>query len=168
MGINEPPDQIFGKLMSISDELMWKYWLFLTDLRNSEVDGLKSEVESGALHPMEAKKHLACRIVERFHNRPAAESALEEFNLRFGKRDLDSVELPKVSAAELGNDLVSAIVTAYSRGFGIARSRSEVRRLLAQGSVQWRGEKITSPNMPVSFAPGEILRLDKTRAVRLN
>src|ERR1700760_1705734 len=122
--------------------------------------------QSPAIHPMEAKKQLASRIVERFHNRAAAESALEEFNLRFGRRDLDSVELPKVSASELGNDLVSAIVMAYSKCFGIARSRSEVRRLLAQGSIQLRGEKITNPNVRVSFAPGEILRLDKTRAVR--
>ena len=73
------------------------------------------------------------------------DAALEEFNLRFAKRDLDSVELPKVSAAELGDDLVSAIVTAYSKGFGIVKSRSEARRLLEQGSVQWRGEKITNP-----------------------
>jgi tyrosyl-tRNA synthetase len=156
VGICEAPKEMFGKLMSISDTLMTRYY-----------DILFGE-QSPVIHPMEAKKQLASRIVERFHNLAAAESALEEFNLRFGKRDLDSVELPKVSAAELGNDLVSAVVTAYSKGFGIARSRSEVRRLLAQGSVQWRGEKITSPNTPVSFAPGEILRLDKTRAVRLN
>jgi tyrosyl-tRNA synthetase len=156
VGICEAPKEMFGKLMSISDVLMTRYYEVIFG------------EQPPAIHPMEAKKQLASRIVERFHNRPAAEIALEDFNLRFGKRDLDSVELPKVSAAELGGDFVSAIVTAYSKGFGIARSRSEVRRLLAQGSVQWRGEKITSPNAQVSFAPGEILRLDKTRAVRLS
>ena len=106
--------------------------------------------------------------MEQFHDRSAAQDALEEFNLRFAKRDLDSVELPKVKAAELGDELVSAIVTAYSKGFGIVRSRSDARRLVEQGSVQWRGEKITNPKAQISFAPGEILRLDKTRAVRLD
>jgi len=106
--------------------------------------------------------------VEQFHDRLAAQDALEEFNLRFAKRDLDSVELPKVAVAELGDDLVSAIVAAYAKGFGIVKSRSDARRLVEQGSVQWHGEKITNPKAQIGFAPGEILRLDKTRAVRLN
>jgi len=155
VGICEAPTEMFGKLMSISDVLMGRYY----------------EVLLGeplpAIHPMEAKKQLAARIVERFHNRSAAEAALEEFNLRFAKRDLDSVDLPTVSAAELGSDLVSAIVTAYAKGFGIVKSRSDARRLTEQGSVQWRGEKITNPKAQLNFTPGEILRLDKTRAVRL-
>ena len=116
---------------------------------------------------MEAKKRLAARVVEQFHDRPAAEAALEEFNLRFAKRDLDSVTLPTVNAADLKDDVISAVVTAYAKGFGIVRSRSEVRRLVEQGSVQWRGEKITNPKVQISFIPGEILKLDKTRAVRL-
>jgi tyrosyl-tRNA synthetase len=155
VGVAEAPTEMFGKLMSISDVLMGRYY----------------EVLLGeplpAIHPMEAKKQLAARIVERFHNRSAAEAALEEFNLRFAKRDLDSVDLPTVRAAELGSDLVSAIVTAYAKGFGIVKSRSDARRLTEQGSVQWRGEKITNPKAQLNFTPGEILRLDKTRAVRL-
>jgi tyrosyl-tRNA synthetase len=155
IGISEAPKEMFGKLMSISDILMSRYY-----------EVLMGE-ELPAIHPMEAKKQLAARIVEQFHDRSAAETALEEFNLRFAKRVLDSVDLPTVSAAELGDDLVSAVVTAYLKGFGIVRSRSEARRLAEQGSVQWRGEKITNPKAQVRFAPGEILRLDKTRAVRL-
>jgi tyrosyl-tRNA synthetase len=155
VGICEEPTEMFGKLMSISDVLMGRYYEVLLG------ESLP------ATHPMEAKKQLAARIVERFHDRLAAEAALEEFNLRFGKRDLDSVDLPTVSAAELGSDLVSAIVTAYAKGFGVVRSRSDARRLTEQGSVQWRGEKITDPKAQLNFTPGEILRLDKTRAVRL-
>jgi tyrosyl-tRNA synthetase len=155
VGICETPKEMFGKLMSISDVLMARYYEVLF--------GEKLP----AIHPMDAKKQLAARIVERFHDRAAAEAALDEFNLRFAKRDLDSVELPEVSAAELGDDLVSAIVAAYSKGFGIMRSRSDARRLVEQGSVQWRGEKITDPKAQISFTPGEILRLDKTHAVRL-
>jgi tyrosyl-tRNA synthetase len=155
VGICDEPKEMFGKLMSISDVLMGRYYEVLL--------GEKLP----AIHPMEAKKELAFKIVEQFHDRPAAQTALEEFNLRFAKRDLDSVELPKVSATELGDDFVSAIVTAYSKGFGIVRSRSEARRLVEQGSIQWRGEKITNPKAQIRFTPGEILKLDKTRAVRL-
>jgi tyrosyl-tRNA synthetase len=156
VGICEPPREMLGKLMSISDVLMVRY----------------SEVLFGeklpAIHPMEAKKRLAVRVVEQFHDRSAAQEALEEFNLRFAKRDLESVELPRVKAAELGDDLVSAVVAAFAKGFGVVKSRSEARRLVEQGSVQWRGEKIANSKAQISFAPGEILRLDKTRAVRLD
>src|SRR3984893_3824372 len=155
VGICEAPTEMFGKLMSISDVLMGRYYEVL----------LGEKVP--AIHPMEAKKELAFKIVEQFHDRPSAATALEEFNLRFAKRDLDSVELPMVRATELGVDFVSAIVTAYSEGFGIVRSRSEARRLVEQGSVQWRGEKITNPKAEIRFTPGEIFKLDKTRAVRL-
>jgi tyrosyl-tRNA synthetase len=155
VGISEAPREMFGKLMSISDELMARYYQVL----------LSEELP--AVHPMEAKKRLAFRIVERFHDRSAAQASLEDFNLRFAKRDLDSAELPKVRVVELGEDIISAIVTAYSQGFGIIKSRSEARRLVEQGSVQWRGEKVTDPKVRISFTPGEVLKLDKTRAVRL-
>lgn len=155
VGICEPPGEMFGKLMSISDVLMARYYevLFGETLP--------------AIHPMEAKKHLASRVVEQFHDRTAAETALKEFNLRFEKRDLDSVDLPEVRSAKLGGDVVSAVVMAYSEGFGVNRSRSDARRLVEQGSVQWRGEKVTDPKAEVRFAEGGILRLDKTRAVRV-
>ena len=72
IGINEPPAEMYGKLMSISDDLMWKYWLFLTDLRKSEIDGLQAEVDAGTLHPMEVKKRLARTITAGFHGEAAA------------------------------------------------------------------------------------------------
>jgi tyrosyl-tRNA synthetase len=155
IGISEAPREMFGKVMSISDELMGRYYQVL----------LSEELP--AVHPMEAKKQLAFRIVDQFHDRSAAQASLEDFNLRFAKRDLDSAELPKVRVAELGEDIISAVVTAYSQGFGLVKSRSEARRLIEQGSVQWRGEKLANPKVRISFTPGEVFRLDKTRAVRL-
>jgi tyrosyl-tRNA synthetase len=155
VGISESPRAMFGKLMSISDELMGRYYEVLLSERQPPV------------HPMEAKKQLASRIVEQFHDRSAAQAALDDFDLRFAKRDLDSAELPSVRVVELGEDIISAVVTAYSQGFGLSRSRSEARRLVEQGSVQWRGEKVTDPKTRISFTPGEVLKLDKTRAVRL-
>jgi len=155
VGISESPRDMFGKLMSISDELMARYYVVLLSERPPSV------------HPMEAKKQLASRIVEQFYDRSAARAALDDFNVRFAKRDLDSAELPSVRVVELGEDIISAVVTAYSQGFGISKSRSEARRLVEQGSVQWRGEKVTDPKLRISFIPGEVLKLDKTRAVRL-
>jgi len=155
VGITDPPTEMFGKLMSISDALMRHYYNLLLSEDMSDI------------HPMEAKKLLAFRIVERFHDRPAAQRALEDFETRFAKRDLESADLPRVDISRLGIDIVSAVVAAYAQGFKQTKSRSEVRRLVEQGSVQWRGEKITDPRASPSFQPGEVLKLDKTRAVRL-
>jgi tyrosyl-tRNA synthetase len=155
IGLTEPASTMFGKVMSISDELMSRYYEVL----------FGETVPSG--HPMDAKKALAAKIVTRYHDRASAQAALEEFNLRFGKRDLAAAELPEISVGLLGNDIVSAVVTAYAHVFQTTKSRAEARRLIEQGSVQWQGEKVTDPKAKPVFQPGGILKLDKTRAVRL-
>jgi tyrosyl-tRNA synthetase len=116
---------------------------------------------------MEAKRALASKIVTRFHDQAAARSAREEFDLRFAKRDLAAAELPEVRLKDLGGDLVSAVVAAYNQGFQTTKSRAEARRLIEQGSIQWLGEKITDPKAKPAFQAGGVLKLDKTRAVRL-
>jgi tyrosyl-tRNA synthetase len=155
VGICDPPGDMFGKVMSISDALMARYYAILFG------------EAPPSIHPMEAKKQLASRVVEQFHDRAAAETALNVFNLRFEKRDLESLDLPEVSAAKLDGDIVSVVVKAYAEAFSVIRSRSDARRLVEQGSVQWRGEKVTDPKSLVQIAEGGILRLDKTRAVRV-
>jgi tyrosyl-tRNA synthetase len=156
VGINEPPTEMFGKLMSISDQLMARYYNILLGEALPEI------------HPMNAKKELAFRIVERFHDRVAAKSAFDDFELRFARRDLAAAELPRVRLSALGEDIVSAVVAAFAQGFNLAKSRSDARRLVEQGSVQWRGEKVSDPKARIQFAPGEVLRLDKTHAVRVD
>jgi tyrosyl-tRNA synthetase len=98
IGIHEPPAEMYGKLMSISDDLMWKYWTLLTDLRGSEITKMQAEVASGALHPMQAKKNLAYTITRDFHSQAEADSATENWSLQFQKgglsRDLELVEIP--------------------------------------------------------------------------
>jgi len=155
IGISEPPSDMFGKLMSISDDLMVHYYAILLAEKNPNI------------HPMEAKKQLASRIVERFHDRSAADQALRDFELRFAKRDLGSIQLPEVPMTALGGDILSAVAAAYLLGFQITKSRSEARRLVEQGSVQWKSEKVTDPKARPLFAPGELLKLDKTRAIRI-
>lgn len=155
VALNEPPGDMFGKIMSISDELMVRYYDLL----------LREPIPSGT-HPMEAKKSLARRITARFHDEAAAAHALEEFNKRFSARDLDSAELSGYLPGA-ARDFVSLVVEAYAQCFQISRSRSDARRLLEGGSVQWRGEKVSDAK--AVLPPGEtgVLKLDKTRAVRI-
>src|SRR5271168_3502079 len=90
IGINDAPAEMYGKLMSISDALMWSYWTLLTDLRQSEIDKMQADVASGALHPMEAKKRLARTIVAGFHSEEAAKEADENWAKRFQRGQFPS------------------------------------------------------------------------------
>jgi tyrosyl-tRNA synthetase len=102
IGINEPPSEMYGKLMSISDELMWKYFLFLTDLRGSEVEALKAEVAAGTLHPMAAKKRLARSITADFHGEEAALAADENWAKMFQQKIVTGeIESVPVEAAKI-------------------------------------------------------------------
>jgi tyrosyl-tRNA synthetase len=156
VGVTEAPTEMFGKLMSISDELMARYYLLLLG------------EDMPAIHPMQAKKELARKIVARYHSEELAAAALEDFNTRFSKRDLQQADLPTVSISDLGTDIISAVVAAYQNGFQITKSRGDARRLVEQGSIQLRSEKITDAKASPSYSNGDVMRLDKTRAVRLS
>jgi tyrosyl-tRNA synthetase len=161
VGVSEAPGDMFGKLMSISDKLMERYYLLLLSK------------ETPAIHPMEAKKQLAFEIVARYHSTAAANAALDDFNLRFSKRDLAHAELPALSLEGVQPDLISIVVAAYAQGFSASRSRSDARRLIEQGSVQLvkagtdQPEKLSDVKAKPALASGDVLKLDKTRAVRV-
>ena len=155
VGVNEPAADMFGKLMSISDELMSKYYPVL----------LHRELPKDA-HPLEAKKQLAFEMVEAYHSRAAAQSTLDDWNTRFSEKRLDAAELPVLKAAE-ATDVVGLVTRAYSEAFKVNKSRAEASRLIKQGSVQLDGEKILDPKTALSPRSGQILRLDKTHAVRI-
>jgi len=91
IGLHEPALEMYGKLMSISDELMWRYWVFLTDLRQSEIERMQHDVASGSLHPMEAKKLLARTIVAGFHSESAARKVDEDWATQFQQRNMEAV-----------------------------------------------------------------------------
>jgi tyrosyl-tRNA synthetase len=154
IGLTEPASEMFGKLMSISDELMGRYYPLL----------LGKRLDSTA-HPLEAKKHLAAAIVETYHSRSAAEKTLEEWNARFSEKRLADAELPEFPAEN--GDAVSIVVSAYANAFAITKSRADARRLIEQGSVQLNGEKIRDPKATIALERGQTLRLDKTHAVRI-
>lgn len=156
IGVNEAPGGMFGKVMSISDELMARYYTLL----------LGSDLPAGE-HPMTAKKQLARALVARFHSEAEADGALGEFEKRFSGRDLENAELPAFVPSTPSLDVLTAAVEAYASCFGQTRSRGDARRLAQQGSIQWRGEKVTDPKAVLDFSTPGILRLDKTRAVRV-
>jgi tyrosyl-tRNA synthetase len=153
VGVNEPAPDMFGKLMSISDELMARYYPLL----------LGRDVAKEA-HPLEAKKQLAFEIVRTYHSPATAQTTLDEWNKRFSEKRLSDAELPEF--VSLDEDIVNAVLKAYSL-FGVTKSRSEIGRLIKQGSVQLDGQKIVDPKTTLRFQRGQVLRLDKTHAVRI-
>lgn len=156
IGVTDAPGDMFGKTMSISDELMAKYYQLLLNERLSPT-----------MHPMEAKKSLATRLVARYHSEEAARAARAEFEQRFSKREVDDADLPPVPLTGLDLDIVSAVVVAYETAFLLVKSRGDARRLVEGGSIQWRGEKVTDAKAKPVFAAGDVLKLDKLRSVRI-
>jgi tyrosyl-tRNA synthetase len=155
VGLTEPASEMFGKLMSISDELMARYYPLL----------LGKPLDPAA-HPFEEKKHLATSIVESYHSLAAAEKTLQDWNARFSEKRLGDAELPEFPAQSA--DAVTVVVAAYAKGFGVTKSRADARRLIEQGSVQLNGEKIRDLKAILALEPGQVMRLDKTHAVRIS
>src|SRR5262249_21650236 len=157
VAIKEPASEMFGKLMSISDDLMARYYELLL-----------GRTPAADTHPLEAKKHLALEIVQTYHSRAAAEKTLGEWNTRFSKRDLGHADLPGFSATSaLGLSAVALVSKAYRQVFNQEKSHSEVSRLIKQGSVEIDGAKIRDPKATISLKPGQTLRLDRKHAVKV-
>ena len=156
IAVNEAPNEMFGKVMSISDEMMARYYSLL----------LGRELPAD-LHPLEAKKQLALEITATYHTREVAQKTLEEWNHRFSEKRLTEANLPEFSASENPDDVIGIVMAAYEKVFGITKSRTDVRRLITQGSVQVDGEKVVDPKAQISLRSGQVLRLDKTHAVRI-
>ncbi|MGB8806184.1 MAG: tyrosine--tRNA ligase [Chthoniobacterales bacterium] len=153
VALNDPPAEMFGKLMSISDELMARYYLLL----------LSRELPKGE-HPLEAKKHLAAEIVATYYSREVASRAKEEWTTRFSEKRLSETELPVLSAQS--GDVVTIVVRAFTV-CAITKSRAEASRLIKQGSIQLDGAKLRNPTEQITLSANQILRLDKTHAVRI-
>ena len=145
IALEDPPEEMFGKLMSISDTLMWRYYELLT---TEDVSAVK------AMHPMEAKLNLASTIVARYHSPSAAADARAEFRQKFSEREfpVESAERTVLSAEPMA--LVAVITKA-----GLAPSKTEARRLIAQGGVELDGEKVTDGDRILPAEPGREYRL---------
>jgi tyrosyl-tRNA synthetase len=153
VALNDSPAEIFGKLMSISDELMVRYYLLLL-----------SRVLPKNKHPLEAKKELAAEIIATYHSRAAANKAQEEWTRRFSEKRLSETELPIL--ASQSNEVVTIVVKGFAV-HGITKSRAEASRLIKQGSIQLDGAKLRNPTEQITLSANQVLRLDKTHAVRI-
>ncbi|MCX8068597.1 MAG: tyrosine--tRNA ligase [Anaerolineae bacterium] len=159
IGIDEPPEVMYGKVMSIPDEAMFNYFELVTRWTPEEIERLKTGLAEGSIHPMEAKKRLAWEIVEIFHGREAADAAAAHFRRVFQERELP-LEMPVWELREPVNivDLIHAA--------GLTRSKSDARRLIQQGGVTLNGERVTSIERVVE--PREaILQVGKRGFLRL-
>lgn len=156
IGVSEPPQEMFGKIMSVSDELMDRYYLLLL--------GEKRDPSS---HPMDSKKSLAEKLTARYHGPEAGTAAREDWDTRFSKKDLTAAELPEISVPA-DSTVLSLTAYAFLTAFGIEKSNGELRKQFIQsGSVQLNGEKLTDPAASVATQPGDVLKLSKKHAVRL-
>jgi tyrosyl-tRNA synthetase len=142
VGITEPPAEMFGKLMSVSDSLMWKYYGLLTDLSAGEIAARQAAVSTGQLHPKQAKVDLARMVVSDFHGAPAAEEAAGGFERRFTRREVPEnvAERPMLVGTSIEHLLLET---------SLAQSGSDATRKVQQGAVRIDGEKFTTPRTSV-------------------
>jgi tyrosyl-tRNA synthetase len=163
IGITETPGEMFGKIMSISDELMWSYYELLTDFPSPAIVRLREEVRLGVLHPMDAKMQLAHTIIAGFHGEEAAKKAAEEFRLVFRDRKAPT-DVPEMRLA-WGTRPLHAVLTES----GLASSRSEAERLIKQGAVELDGKVEKDFKRVVVLNPGDLLplRVGKKKFLRV-
>ena len=162
IGINEAADQIFGKIMSISDDLMLRYYELLSDLSLDDLAKLKTGLKDRWIHPMDAKKQLGREMVARFHGVAAAEVAEEEFVHRFRDNQTPD-EMPEVTVVAEGGKILLCKLLAQA---GLVSSNSEGRRSIQGNGVKIDGEKVSDENLEIS-AGSYVIQVGKRRFARI-
>ncbi|WP_299238374.1 tyrosine--tRNA ligase [Sulfurihydrogenibium sp.] len=158
IGITEPPEEMFGKIMSISDELMWQYWELLTDLTLEEISKLKD------LHPMEVKKQLGMYIVERFHGKEDALKAKEHFEKVHSKKEIPE-DIPVFKLSEINTDETELFEIIFK--LNLTETKAEAKRLIKQGGVKVNGEKITDPMYKPDLSRELIIQVGKRKFAKI-
>ena len=164
IGIAEPPAEMFGKLMSISDDLMWRYFELLSfDKSLAEIERLRAAAMAGALNPRDCKVELALELVARFHDPAAAAGAREEFERRFRHGALPD-EMPEVTVSATGGSLPIANLLKEA---GLTGSTSEALRLIDQGGVRIDGDKIEDRGLLLAVGTCAVFQVGKRRFARV-
>ena len=166
IGIDEEPNQIYGKAMSVPDELMLKYFELATDLSNEELEALERGLKDGSVHPRDAKMKLARTFVRMYHGEEAAEAAERHFVTVFQQRALpEDIETKVLPSSELtdGKIHIARLLTAL----GLQSSGSEARRSVQQGAVRLNEVKLTDPNGEVEPKSGDIIQVGKRKFARI-
>ncbi len=154
IGLAEPADQAFGKLMSISDKLMWRYYHVLLLTPATEIESMQNKVINGKLHPMELKKQMAFKIIERFWSKSEAEQALEQFQHLFQKRDYSHAK--EIALAQQEISIIELIKLLPEN-----LSSSEIRRRIDAGAISIDGEKISNHTQQIQPKAGMIIKVGK-------
>jgi tyrosyl-tRNA synthetase len=163
IGINEPADEIFGKIMSVSDDLMLRYYELLSDLSISELEKLKRSIKDGSVHPMEAKKQLGREIVGRYHGSVAATNAEENFVKRFRDNQIpEEMESVTISVGD-GKALLCKVLAEA----GLVKSNSEGRRSIQQGGVKVNNMKVSDENLEITCGSEYVLQVGKRRFAKV-
>ncbi len=164
VGIEEAPETQFGKLMSISDPLMWRYYLLLSGKSKSEIDDLQKGVANEEVHPMAVKKALAHDLVSRFHGPDAADRAQQDFETRFSKREIpeDLPEFEIENTVDQGAGLIHVLREAQ-----LVSSGKEARRSCQQGAVRIEGEKISDPNYVLAIGSQVVVQVGRRKMARV-
>jgi tyrosyl-tRNA synthetase len=161
IGINESPQEIFGKVMSITDDLMWRYYELCTDLSPLELSLLRTSVEGGERNPRDVKAELGKRIVADFYSRSAAEAAEEEFVRRF--RNKETPEDIEERAVAAGPWKLPRLLVELQ----LAPSMAEARRLIEQGGVYVDGERAPQADLDLSAERTVLVQVGKRRFMRV-
>jgi tyrosyl-tRNA synthetase len=166
IGINEPPEEIYGKTMSVADELMWKYFELATEVPQTDIEQLAALVDSGKMHPKEAKQRLAREIVGLYHGEEAATTAQEHFEKVIARKELPD-EMPNlvVKKGEMKDGKVWVVKLLVQAGF--AGSNGEARRLIQQGGIRINQEEVTVDNCDVAVKEGDVLQAGRRRFARI-
>ncbi|HVN75810.1 MAG TPA: tyrosine--tRNA ligase [Thermoanaerobaculaceae bacterium] len=165
IAVEDPPEEMFGKVMSVSDALMWRYWTLCTDRTAAEIEAMKRAVSSGSRHPMDVKFELARQITTDFHGGEAAASAETHFRTVHQRREVpDDIAEVRLGAVQGGVQLVKAVVMAQ-----LAPTNAEARRLVQQGGVRVDGEVVRDPFAALAGAAGSavLVQVGKRRFARI-
>jgi len=166
IGIDESPQEMYGKVMSVPDNLMTRYFELVTDVSLNEIDKIKMGLVSNDLHPRDVKKRLAREIVKLYHEQSAANLAEEEFEKVFKNKlypeEIKKLILKKDDLKEGKIQLIKLIVLS-----GIVDSKSEARRLIEQGGVRINGEKVSDPHLDLTVKEGIILKIGRLNFIKL-
>jgi len=166
VGISEPPKEMFGKVMSIPDKLMWRYFSLVLCRTEAEIEGIKKDLETNQRHPRDIKDGLARDVVAAFYGKEAARAASEEFSRVFSEHKLpDEIPTANVSSVDLKDGKIWIIALLVSAG--LAESKSAARRLVQQGAVKIEGQKIMDDKAEIPAADGNILQAGKRGIVRI-
>ncbi len=163
IGITDPAEEMFGKIMSISDDLMWRYLELLSFRPMTEIESWRKEIQQG-LNPRDVKIRLAEELVERFHSPGAATKAHEAFVSRFRKGQMpDDIEEKELETGGLGLPIANLLKEA-----GMVKSTSEALRMLKQGAVRINGEKVVDPSLTVKAGVSDVYQVGKRRFARVS